>query len=459
VISENIKYYKIFIVIIFLLINYIAHIYSVDNATYIYGADAGRYYIPALDFVSGKGLGDISSTGPLYPLYIASHIWIFGEHYAQDALVITQSFLLLVTGYIVMLLAKDTKLPTPLLIVFMFVVLNPNSIMVAHFIQTETVFTFLLIMYFYFIKEYVNLQNTRTLLYLSIVAVLVSYARPAGMYVMLFFFLITMLIGFKGNLKVKLISHCIVYYVILLTGLGLLASYNHKIHGEYFVSANKGFVFYDQYIGLLQYGRNLSAFDAHKIAKNTLKNEVDQSQSICIDNLALIQCRDKVASTYIKKIINEDPAVIFKAFSSSVANLMLSGGASNFSNYYGIDTKKQINNFEHSKGGMFQITKIIKLIENTNMSYFIALIVFWGWAVITKILMVIGIYHGISQDNKLYFYSIFVLILLFILEFMFLGQSRWRVPLDPIFMMFSAVGATYLIRKFKKQHFRHIVSK
>jgi hypothetical protein len=304
-----------------------------------------------------------------------------------------------------------------------------------------------------------NLQNTRTLFYLSIVAVLVSYTRPAGMYVMLFFFLIIMLIGFKGNFKVKLIFHCFVYYVILLIGLGLLASYNHKTHGEYFVSANKGYVFYDQYIGLLQYGRNLSAFDAHKIAINTLKNEVDQSQSICIDNLALIQCRDKVASIYIKKIINEDATVIFKAFSSSVANLMLSGGASNFSNYYGIDTKRQINNFEHSEGGMFQITKIIKLIENTNMSYFIALIVFWGWAVITKILMVIGIYNSIREDNKLYFYSIFVLILLFILEYMFLGQSRWRVPIDPIFMMFSAVGATYLIRKFKKLHFRNIVSK
>ena len=43
----------------------------------------------------------------------------------------------------------------------------------------------------------------------------------------------------------------------------------------------------------------------------------------------------------------------------------------------------------------------------------------------------------------------FCILALFIAEYLFLGQSRWRAPLDPIFMLFAAVGFSYLLSKLK----------
>ena len=97
---------------------------------------------------------------------------------------------------------------------------------------------------------------------------------------------------------------------------------------------------------------------------------------------------------------------------------------------------------------MFKINKLSQFISSINLSYLLALIVFWGWAISTKILMAIGFLNEISKGNKLYFLSMSIVIILFIAEYLFLGQSRWRAPLDPIFMMLAAVGFTMLVNRF-----------
>jgi len=40
-------------------------------------------------------------------------------------------------------------------------------------------------------------------------------------------------------------------------------------------------------------------------------------------------------------------------------------------------------------------------------------------------------------------------VLLFAAEYLFLGQSRWRVPLEPMIMIFSALGLYSIISHYK----------
>ena len=63
--------------------------------------------------------------------------------------------------------------------------------------------------------------------------------------------------------------------------------------------------------------------------------------------------------------------------------------------------------------------------------------------------MIIGGAYEFSKGNKLYFFSMSIIIIMFITEYLFLGQSRWRAPIDPIFMIFAAVGSSLLINKLK----------
>lgn len=72
-----------------------------------------------------------------------------------------------------------------------------------------------------------------------------------------------------------------------------------------------------------------------------------------------------------------------------------------------------------------------------------------GWAIITKILMLIGFISEIKKRHKSYFFGVTIILILFTAEYLFLGQSRWRAPFNPIFMMFSAVGFSIIFNKLK----------
>ena len=99
------------------------------------------------------------------------------------------------------------------------------------------------------------------------------------------------------------------------------------------------------------------------------------------------------------------------------------------------------------------IDKAIKFIDSTNIKYFFALIVFWGYAITTKLLLMSGLIYLWNNSNNRYLIIVMLLyILLFAAEYLFLGQSRWRVPLDPIMMVFSAFGVYRVINFYNKRH-------
>jgi hypothetical protein len=285
---------------------------------------------------------------------------------------------------------------------------------------------------------------------LAFIALLVSLTRPAGMYVMLLFLIPSMVLKLKHTSWRKLLSINLIYYSILLSGLGFWSLNNYNKHGEFFVSGHEGGVFHDQYIGLLQYGKNMSNLEAEKNADDVFKNIVIKEEPNCADKASEFKCRKIIAKAYIKSILNEDLDVILKASVSSFINLMFSGGASNFANYYGIDNKASVLSFEKSSGSMLSFSKMVEFINSVNIKYFVALVLFWGYAITTKILLVVGLMYLFKNSNNKHL-SIVVLfhVLLFAAEYLFLGQSRWRVPLDPLMMIFSALGLYSIISHYK----------
>ena len=436
---------------IYLVTNYILHILSITDAVYVHGADASRYFVPALSLANGDGLGNLLSTGPIYPFFLSIHYAIFGFDYGNDALVVTQSALLYLTGIIASKIAIKIMPNLPLIrwITMLLVIFNPNALMAAHLVQTETLFTLFLVSFLYVLMNLIRQRNG--IVVLAFIALLISLTRPAGMYIMLIFILLSLILKLNGVSWRKLVSINLVYYLILLSGLGLWSLNNYNKHGEFFISANEGMVFHDQYIALLQYGKNMSQSEANVIAYEVYEDMIVKESAVCNKGVSSFECRKIVSRAYIDAILNENLYVIAKASISSFVNLMFSGGASNFANYYGIDNKASVLSFERSSGSMLSLSKAIKFIDSVNIKYLIALITFWGFAILTKILLIIGLIHVFSNSNNKYLSIIVIFyILLFSAEYLFLGQSRWRGPLDPLIMIFSALGVLSTINFYKK---------
>ena len=128
----------------YVVVNYILHIFSVPDAVYLHGADASRYYSSALSLSDGNGFGDLLYTVPIYPFFLSLHYKILGFNYGNDALIVTQSIMLYLTGFVAGRLASKIQ-PYPIgWIVMLLVILNPNAVINAHLEQTESLFSLFL---------------------------------------------------------------------------------------------------------------------------------------------------------------------------------------------------------------------------------------------------------------------------------------------------------------------------
>ncbi len=124
-------------------------------------------------------------------------------------------------------------------------------------------------------------------------------------------------------------------------------------------------------------------------------------------------------------ILIEPMSVHFKALIDSLATLFLSGGASNITNYLGIDGKKDIVNFQTLE---FRGIESIKyFLNNINLTYLLILIVTILFTIVTRVIGIIGLFYMFKKHEWLPIGVLLVeIIVIFTASYLYLGQSRFR---------------------------------
>ena len=119
--------------------------------------------------------------------------------------------------------------------------------------------------------------------------------------------------------------------------------------------------------------------------------------------------------------------------------LYFSGGASNFRNYVGLKGNSIIVDFQQEKYQAFD--SIIRLIKRMDLGYLLIFIIFTSFAVITRFIGIIGFYRNIKNtDTIIYLIAIVGVLIIFTAMYLYLGQSRFRVPLEPILMLLTVLA-------------------
>ena len=434
---------------IFLTINVIFYIFSADNATFIEGADAGQYYGPAISLFQDGGLRagpgvEFSTLGtPLYSILLAIPIGIFGIDHSSLVIVFIQCFLLYLTGIItrkfsIVFLKKESFLLHSLII------FNPNSLITAHLVQTETLFTLFLVLSVYYLFKLIEKNSFKYVFLLSVFLGLLTLTRPAGLY--LIYFVPVLLLGFVYiNNRTKIKNYAIKVFLLVLLSLSMISPWvirNYLVFDEVFVSSNAGPYLKDQYIQLLKIGRQWDEKEAIDYINILQKNYIENNivKDICIQNERHWSCNDYMFNSMMSGIIKEPISSHTKAFLSSWGYLYLSGGASNIRNYFGILGKEHIISFQKRRSD--GISGVVSFIKTINMSYLVILIATTGFSFATRFLGLIGLFSLVKSSNTIRSYAaiIIMLLLLFTAMYMYLGQSRFRVPLEPFLMIFSTIA-------------------
>jgi len=452
---------------IFLIVNIALYFFSYDGATFKEAADASQYYMPALSFIEHGGFlkyssGEPFTVGtPLYSILLAIPISIFGVDGSAIAIIFIQSTLLYLTGFLSrhILLQFTNKFG---LLLHAFIIFNPNSIITAHLVQSETLFTFLIVWSVVFAFKVVSNFSLKNIIFLGILTGLATLTRPVGFYLLIswpIFLLFILIIKNRLNIDdnqssfskknqwVKLIL------VVVIGGLVISPWYirNYINTGEVFLTTNSGYYLQDQYFQLKNKGSGWAMIDARKEHKRIFSNYLNEKgeASFCLDNSRHWSCNDMLTYISIKAIADENITSHIKALFDSWSTLFFAGGASNIRNYLGLDGKSLIVKFQNNS---FEgLGSILTLVKSMNPSYLFIFIFTTMFTIVSRIVGLVGIFYLMkNREWRPYGFLLIEVILIFTASYLYLGQSRFRVPLDPFLMLFTVIGILYMYRKFRK---------
>ncbi len=150
-------------------------------------------------------------------------------------------------------------------------------------------------------------------------------------------------------------------------------------------------------------------------------------------------CYSYVADSVLVGILDEPIKAHIKALIQSWGNLYFSGGASNFRNYIGLEGRSLVVSYDREDFHGFD--SIIKLIKKMDVGYFLIFSIFTSFAIVTRFIGFVGLYKTIKNPETVTYLIIIVAILvIFTAMYLYLGQSRFRVPLEPILMLLTVLA-------------------
>jgi 4-amino-4-deoxy-L-arabinose transferase-like glycosyltransferase len=451
--------YERILLSVFIFVNIALYFYSYDGATFIEGADSSQYYLPALSFLeSGKFIrgGDYLTFGPpLYSIFLAVPIGMFGVEGSSLAIIILQAVLLFLTGYIFKLIFlsiySGAGKNTYSILLYSLIVLNPNSLITAHLVQSETLFTFLFSIMLFFFVSLLNNVSLKKLILIGLFAGLATLVRPVSLYFLIaspvFLWFLIKILSKKVD-KFKL-------FIPLIIGAIVISPWYVRNYIEFekvFYTSNAGQYLELQYIQLKNKGSGWSREQGEKYHNERFEEYLkikDKDQELCLQHKKGWACNSALSKFSLQLILDEPISTHVKALSDSWVTLLFAGGASNIRNYLGIEGKKAIVDFQNSP--FTGLESIKDYLNKVNFSYMSIFIITTLFSVITRAVGVIGIFCLIKNREWRPYVILFLgVVLLFGAAYLYLGQSRFRVPLDPILMLFTVFGIIYLKRKDDK---------
>ena len=455
------------LLIIFIIVNIVLYVFSYNNATFIEAADASQYYGPALSFVehgrfsSSDGVPATFGT-PLYSIFLAIPISIFGLEESSLAVVFLQSMLLYLTGFFSreILLQFSSRFG---LLLHALVIFNPNSLITAHLAQSETLFTFIFVWSILTAIKIINHPSLKNIIILGFLTGLAVLTRPVAFYLMVVwpaFILIALIVNNRSNIGnyVSLYTGNLIAKLLIITlvgGLVIAPWYvrNYVKFGEVFLTSNAGAYLQAQYTQLKNKGSGWSMSDADKEHRKIFSAYLSKENKtdFCLENDRDWSCNADLSRASLNAIIGEPIPSHIKALSDSWLTLFFSGGASNIRNYLGFNGKSVIVSYQNN--AFNGLNSVFNLLKNMNLEYLIIFIITTSFSVFARIAGLAGVFYILKNKHyRSYGMILIEVLILFVGAYLYLGQSRFRVPLEPILMLFVVIGVLYTDKIVKNKN-------
>ena len=432
------------------------------SATYHAAADGQRYWGVALNLVEKQAftippLWDsrvelpLVRSGPLPALLFSIPIKIFGFDRAPFFIVIFQCFLLYLISVFARNLASPFSVnPTLLQILILF---NPNLIGLAHVAQSDLMFSFLfsavLVVAHSMIREPDRI-GFRSLMFLGLLFGLLTLTRSVGLIVSIGLPIIFLIVfaSIKVNrafIARRMLPRILAALVVFLLVVFPWSVRNYELFDNF--SPIVGSASQLQYnFGRILYAKGMNSPEERDSYESKLINRslASMNQNRCHQSPSTTsndnQCNNALRSAYLNAIMEEPLPAIAKSVVSAALRTLLTGGSNRIAQYIGLSDNQAHEALWIRFDGFDTVKEFLTAIS-TQTGYLVVFIGSTGFTLITRMFGLVGLYISMSGIQKRPF-NIFYLLTVFLLlaAYFAVSTSRFRAPLEPILMLYAAVG-------------------
>jgi len=385
---------------------------------------------------------------PAYPVYEAFMLYIGNGNIIS--IIVGQIILLWLVGIITYKIVEDI-FPEKGILGLVLVIFNPNALGVAHLVQSDILYLFMVTITLYCLLLYSKEASFKLSLLIGFLFGLTCLVRPSGQYLIFLFPLIYIVIGLlqkNGQFLVIHLSHSLLSAIVSVAVIFPWVQHNASAGWGYNLATAEIEVVYfrDNVIYLDSILHNSSLNDS---TKRISKNEEEYISSYAEKWLQKNE-QDKIsaiASYYKKQLLNYDYKIVAKGFIDSWIGFFGAGGAVNLHNILELDGGRSIQIMSSSKSHVSRVDAVISTLSGLNSTaLFISLFSFL-YVAILRIFGLIGLIAMVKNKEYSLFFILTGVVTYFMLISLFVGNSRYRLPIDPILIIMSVYGFSIFFKK------------
>lgn len=422
------------------------------NLPYIVGADAPSWMTPAESLLLHKEYVMFDNPEyeylfrpPIIPVFNAFFLWLGGDH-GIKTIIMAQIILVSATSFLIAKTADKIQKGAGLVAMVLFLV-NPNTLSTAFLIQSETVFVFFLTFSTYALLEYSDKRRWRDITISSLLLAMATLARPTTQYLIVLFpfacWLLLIIVHKHTVLTFQKIFQCIVatgFAVLLVTPWALKLAQSEG--GPTLTTAEiRSIYIYDQLLTLESYKKGISINDAKKtVVENKTLKQTKVCGSLEYNSSARASCFQEVEKRYIRQLFGYPIQEYVKPITKSFANFFFSGSSGNWHNLLEMNNQSNLVTIASNISNQQSFTMVTEILSNMGFWSITITVLCLLFSLSLKLMSLVGVYELIKGRHFAVLTVCLALILYFFATTLFLGQSRYRVPIEPYFTVLATFG-------------------
>lgn len=422
------------------------------------GADASSWYNPALSLLKHGAFVTLNDPTvlqtyrpPLYPIFEAFMLFIGNGNIIL--IIIGQIALLLLTGVMVYSMVEKI-LPNKGTMGLSLVIFNPNALGTAHLVQSDILYMFMVTTTLYLLLLYSTRGCFKLSVLIGLSFGLTCLVRTSGQYLILMLPIIYVVIAFLKRSEQPLFTHFKHGLMALIVSVVVVFPWV-----QHNANAGWGYTLTTPEIEIVYFRDNIIYLESilSDVSLNDAENKVTENEQKFILSYGkkwLQMSKQDRASTivsyYKKQLLTYDYKTISIGFIDSWIGMFGAGGAVNLHNILALGGDKSIQVMANSKQHVSRVSAVFSALLNSNLIVIAISLFSFIYVIALRIFGLIGLFR-MTKDRQ--YGLLFVLtgsIIYFTLIALFVGNSRYRLPIEPALTIMAIYGFSFLVNKESK---------